>query len=92
MSGAEILIVDSLERDREGMRNLFEKEGLVCTAVQDAAGARQWVLRKFFSAAVVDLDVGSVGGGLEVARFIREHSAATTIIMLSSRRSYEGRR
>ncbi|MCB9667174.1 MAG: response regulator [Myxococcales bacterium] len=86
---AEILILDSLDRDREGLRVLFEKEGYLCTVVADASEARELIIGKFFPVAVVDLDFGGVGAGVDLCFFLREHSPATSIVMLTSRRSFE---
>lgn len=86
---AEILVLDSLQRDREGLKALFEKEGLLCTVVADPSHARELIMGKFFPAAVIDLDFGGVGAGLELCHFMREHSPATALIMLTARRSFE---
>jgi len=90
MAGEEILIVDANERDREGLRRFFDERGYVCTAAQTGAEARDFVNQKFFPAALVDLDVDGQGGGLEVLRFIRDHSRQTGLVLLTSRRSFEG--
>lgn len=89
MAGEELLIADSTERDREGLRQLFDQQGYVCTAVGDVATARDLVARKFFPAAVVDLDFGTTGGGIDLARHIRAVSQPTRIVILAGRRSFE---
>jgi DNA-binding NtrC family response regulator len=89
-AGDELLIVDATERDREGMRRLFDGEGYVCTVVATGDDARDLVTRKFFPAALIDLDLDAPGGGIEVARTIRERSAQTAIVILATRRSFEG--
>jgi DNA-binding NtrC family response regulator len=88
-SGDELLIVDSAERDREGMRKVFDDEGYVCTAVATGDDARDLVGRKFFPAALIDLDVDRPGGGIEIARSLREKSRQTAIVILTTRRSFE---
>ena len=88
-SGEELLIADSSERDREGLRKLFDGEGYVCTVCLDAAGAKDLVQRKFFPVAVIDLDFGGTNGGLELARFIQKESPPTKVVLLAGRRSFE---
>ena len=89
-AGDEILIVDASDRDREGMRQLFDGGGYVCTAVATADEARDLVSRKFFPAALVDLDVERPNGGIALAREIRERSPQTALVILTARRSFEG--
>jgi DNA-binding NtrC family response regulator len=89
-AGSELLIVDGHARDREGLRKLFDGEGYVCTAVGDGAEARRLVGRKFFPAALVDLDVDQPGGGIDLLRAIRERSRPTAVVVLARRRSFEG--
>ncbi len=89
MAGEELLVADSTARDRDGLRKLFDDLGYVCTAVGDLATAQELVKRKFFPAAIIDLDFGSTGGGLALVRFIQEKSRPTRIVMLAGRRSYE---
>ncbi len=87
--GAELLIADSVDRDREGLRRLFDGEGYVCTAVKNREEAHSLIQRKFFPVAVIDLDFEKLNGGLELARFIGEKSSPTKIILLTSRRTFE---
>lgn len=89
MAGEELLIADSAERDREGLRALFSEMGLVCTGSGDLAAAQDLVRTKFFPAAVIDLDFGTTGGGLEFARFLQQNSRPTRIVLLAGRRSFE---
>jgi DNA-binding NtrC family response regulator len=89
MTGEELLIADSAERDREGLRKLFDDLGFVCTACSDVDTAKELVRRKFFPAALIDVDFGATNGGLELARFVQETSRPTRIVLLTSRRSYE---
>jgi DNA-binding NtrC family response regulator len=87
--GAELLIADSVDRDREGLRKMFDGEGYVCTAVKDKEEAHVLVQRKFFPVAVVDLDFDKLNGGIDLARFIAEKSSPTQVILLTSRRTFE---
>ena len=89
MAGEELLIADSVDRDRDGLRKLFEGQGFVCTACRDQISAQDLVRRKFFPAAIIDLDFVTPGGGLELARFIQETSRPTRVVMLAGRRSFE---
>ncbi len=89
MAGEELLIAESDDRDREGLRKLFDDQGYVCTALGDMESAQQLVQRKFFSAALIDLDFGGHGGGLELLRFIEQNSKPTRLVLLAGRRSFE---
>jgi DNA-binding response OmpR family regulator len=88
--GDELLIVDANTGHQKGMRRLFEQSGYVCTATASLADARELLESKYFPAALVDLDLERSGGGLDLLRFIREQSKATSVIMLAGRRSFEG--
>lgn len=87
--GDELLIADSNERDREGLRKLFTDQGYVCTCVKEMDEARHLVQQKFFPAALLDLDFHVANGGIELARIIREKSRPTSIVLLAGRRSFE---
>src|SRR5262245_56022968 len=89
MAGEELLIADGSDRDREGLRKLFDGQGYVCSAPDRMETAKELVQRKFFPAAIIDLDFRSTGGGLELARFIQDKSKPTRIILMVSRRSFE---
>lgn len=89
MAGEELLIADSNDRDREGLRKLFDGQGYVCTASDRMDTVKELVQRKFFPVAVIDLDFGSAGGGLELARFVQENSRPTRVLLLVGRRSFE---
>lgn len=87
--GEEILIADSADRDREGLRKLFDDAGYVCTSCKDMDTARELTRRKFFPAAVIDLDFGSTNGGIDLARYLHQHSKPTQVVILAGRRSFE---
>jgi DNA-binding NtrC family response regulator len=89
-SGSELLIVDGAERDREGMRKYFDAKGYVCTAVGTGDEARRFITQKFFPAALVDLDVDGSDSGILLVHFIREKSPETTVVLTTSRASFEG--
>ncbi|MDQ3037461.1 MAG: response regulator [Myxococcota bacterium] len=90
MAGEELLIVDSNDRDREGLRRFFDQKGFVCTAARSSAEAHTYVTQKFFPAALIDLDVDTPSGGLELIRFVRDRSRQTGVVLMNGRRSYEG--
>lgn len=87
--GEELLIGEPAERDREGLRRLFEGAGYVCTVPSDPNQARDLVKRKFFPAALIDLDFGGTSEGLALAAYIAEHSRPTKIVLMAGRRSFE---
>jgi DNA-binding NtrC family response regulator len=87
--GEELLIAESAERDRSGLRSVFEAEGFVCTVAANPEQARDWIRRKFFPVALIDLDFGGTNEGLALAAHAQQHSQPTKIVMLTSRRSFE---
>lgn len=89
MAGEELLIADATERDREGLRRHFESAGYICTGAPDRAAARDLVQRKFFPVALVDMDFEGPNGGLELIRFMHQHSPPTKVVMMAGRRSFE---
>lgn len=88
--GDELLIVESVDAHRDALSKLFDQAGYVCTAVASIPEAMERVEKKFFPAALVDLDVGKPGGGLDLLRTIRARSKQTGVILLMGRRSFEG--
>lgn len=89
-AGTELLIADDVDRDRDGLRELFESKGFVCTTVESGEDARGLITRKYFPVALVDLDLDGPHGGLELVRFVRARSKATSVIVLAGRASFEG--
>jgi DNA-binding NtrC family response regulator len=87
--GEELLIAESAERDREGLRKLFDGDGYVSTVCVDAAQARDLVKRKFFPVALIDLDFGGMSEGISLANYIQENSRPTKIVLIAGRRSFE---
>ena len=87
--GEELLIAESSERDRDGLRKLFETDGYVCTAADGVAQAQDLLRRKFFPVALIDLDFGGTNEGLALAKYIEQHSRPTRIVMITSRRSFD---
>jgi DNA-binding NtrC family response regulator len=61
----------------------------VCTSVGSITEARDNATSKFFPAALVDIDIEQPGAGLDLVRFIQERSPKTSVILLTSRRSFE---
>jgi DNA-binding NtrC family response regulator len=87
--GEELLIAEGAERDREGLRTLFESDGYVCTVMSSAEQARDLVRRKFFPVALIDVDFSGTNEGLDLAAYVQHHSRPTKIVMLTSRRSFD---
>lgn len=87
--GEELLIADATERDRSGLRNVFEAEGFICTVASGLEQARDLLRRKFFPVALIDLDFGGTNEGLALAAYVEQHSRPTRIVMLTGRRSFD---
>jgi DNA-binding response OmpR family regulator len=87
--GEELLIAEGSERDRDGLRKLFEADGYVCTASESGEQARDLLRRKFFPVALIDLDFGGTNEGLALASYVEQHSNPTKIVMITGRRSFE---
>ena len=87
--GEELLIAEGSERDRSGLRNIFEADGFMCTVASGPEQARDLLRRKFFPVALIDLDFGGTNEGLSLAAYVEEHSKPTKIVMITGRRSYE---
>jgi DNA-binding NtrC family response regulator len=87
--GEELLIAEAAERDRSGLRSVFEAEGFVCTVATSPDQVRELLRRKFFPVAVIDLDFGGTNEGLALAAHAQQVSAPTKIVMITARRSFE---
>lgn len=87
--GEELLIAEAAERDRSGLRSVFEAEGFVCTVATSTDQVRELFRRKFFPVAVIDLDFGGTNEGLALAAHAQQVSQPTKIVMITSRRSFE---
>jgi DNA-binding NtrC family response regulator len=88
MAGEEVLVADANSRDRAGIVALLEKSGLVASEVESASVGRERVTGKFFPLAVIDMDLP--GGGVEMLEFIHERSRGTQVVMLTSRKNFDG--
>jgi DNA-binding response OmpR family regulator len=87
--GEELLIAEGAERDRDGLRKLFEGDNYVCTVAGSVEQAQDLLRRKFFPVALIDLDFGGTNEGLSLANYIEQHSRPTRVVMITSRRSFE---
>ncbi|HEX4354231.1 MAG TPA: response regulator [Polyangiales bacterium] len=87
--GEELLIAEGSERDREGLRKLFESDGYIITAAESGEQARDLLRRKFFPVALIDLDFEGTNEGLSLASYIEQHSRPTRIVMITGRRSFD---
>jgi DNA-binding response OmpR family regulator len=87
--GEELLIAEGIERDRDGLRKMFEADGYICTAADSSETAQDLLRRKFFPIALIDLDFGGTNEGLALADYIAQHSRPTRIVMITGRRSFD---
>ena len=87
--GAEILIVDQDEGVQTGMRQLLAQAKLNATCVGTPEEAYEELSRRFFSAAVIDLDTPAPSAGLATIAYIKETSPTTMIVLLTPRKSFE---
>jgi DNA-binding NtrC family response regulator len=88
-NGEELLIAEAAERDRSGLRSVFEAEGFMVTVGTTPEQVRELLKRKFFPVAIIDLDFGDTNEGLALAAHASQVSQPTKIVMLTSRRSFE---
>ena len=86
--GSELLIVEGTERDRAGLRKLFDGRGLVSTAVGTGEEARDLLGRKVFAVALIDLDVDGDGSGIDLIRYARRASPQTALVLLTGREAF----
>lgn len=86
--GAEILVVDQDPEVQEGMRRMLAQARLNVTCVGTPEEAFEQLTRRFFSAAVVDLDTPVPSAGLATIAFIKEASPTTMIVLLTPRKSF----
>lgn len=87
--GEEVLVVDKDEKVAQGMQTLLGRLGLVVTVTADAVRARDLLVTKFFTVALLDVDTPNAGQGLELLKFAREKSPLTTAIMMTARKSFD---
>ena len=89
IAGQEVLVVDRDANIVKGMPVVLGALGVVVTATADDVRARDLVVNKFFTAALVDVDTPNPGAGLELLRFIREKAPLTSVILMTSRKSFD---
>jgi DNA-binding NtrC family response regulator len=87
--GQEVLVVDGDENVQRGMTQLLSAARLQPTVLGDPARAHELAREKFFAVAVVDLDTPEPNGGLELVRALRRDSAATNVVVMTSRHAFE---
>lgn len=87
--GQEVLIIDGDEKVRRGLSNLLVSANLVPTAVGEPERAVLLSREKFFAVALIDLDTPRANEGLGLVSRINANSPATTVLMMSSRKSFE---
>jgi DNA-binding NtrC family response regulator len=88
-AGQEVLVVDGDEQVVKGLDRLLTRVGLIVTGTADPVRARDQILNKFFAVALLDVDTPTPGGGLELLHFARDKSPLTSVIVMSTRRSFE---
>src|ERR1700712_3305130 len=88
-NGEELLIAEAAERDRSGLRSVFEAEGFMVTVATTPEQVRELLARKFFPVAIIDLDFGDTNEGLTLAAHASQVSHPTKIVMITARRSFE---
>lgn len=87
--GAEILIVDQDEGVQTGMEQLLSQANLNVTCVGTPEEAYEELSKRFFSAAVVDLDTPVPSAGLSTIAYIKETAPTTMVVLLTPRKSFE---
>jgi two-component system OmpR family response regulator len=88
-AGQEVLVVDADEQVVKGLDRLLTRVGLIVTGTHDPVRARDQILNKFFAVALLDIDTPTPGGGLELLQFARDKSPLTSIIIMTTRKSFE---
>jgi DNA-binding NtrC family response regulator len=88
-AGQEVLVVDVDEQVVKGLDRLLTRVGLVVTGTPDPVRARDQLLNKFYAVALVDADTPTPGAGIELLQFARDKAPLTSVIVMSSRKSYE---
>jgi DNA-binding NtrC family response regulator len=81
--------VDADEQVVKGLDRLLTRVGLIVTGTHDPVRARDQILNKFFAVALLDVDTPTPGGGLELLQFARDKSPLTSIIVMTTRKSFE---
>lgn len=87
--GQEILIIEGDSGTRAGLERLFKKAGLAPTGVEDQERAIELLRNRFYPVVVTDLDTPTENAGLRMVERIKELSASTAVVILSSKRSFE---
>jgi DNA-binding NtrC family response regulator len=62
---------------------------MIVTGTHDPVRARDQLLNKFYAVALVDADTPTPGGGIELLQFARDKSPLTSVVIMTSRKSYE---
>ena len=88
-AGQEVLVVDADEQVIRGLDRLLTRVGMIVTGTHDPVRARDQLLNKFYAVALVDADTPTPGGGIELLQFARDKSPLTSVVIMTSRKSYE---
>ena len=87
--GAEVLLIDADASSRALVGQVLAAAELNVTAVADPEEARALLARRFFSVVMIDADTPAPGGGLEAAAGLRAAAPTSSLVLLTTRRSYE---
>ena len=88
LTGAEVLLVDSDARVRDGFRKLLGTVGLIVTATEDRAMAIELASEKHFAVAIVDVDSPEPNAGYALMEVLAEKSPATAVVLLTARQTF----
>jgi DNA-binding response OmpR family regulator len=88
-AGQEVLVVDKDDKVAKGLQTMLSRLGLVITATADPVRARDLLINKFFTVALIDVDTPSTGAGLDLLKFARDKSPLTTVIVMTARKGFD---
>ncbi len=81
-------MVDGDELVHQGIKSLVERDGLHVVCTKDPKEAVAMVKDKYFTACLIDLDTPELNHGIQTIEAIRKLSPLTSIVALSSRKSF----
>lgn len=88
-ASVEVLILDADANVRQGLERLLAAADMAVTAVGDVDRARDQIVNRYFSVALLDLDTPTPMGALDVLRFIKDTSPLTGVVVMTSRKAFE---
>jgi signal transduction histidine kinase len=87
--GARVLVVDSEPRASYDLGRLLERRGLRAQPAVGATEAVNMLDREHFDAVVLDLALGD-GDGLDLVRYVRQHSPTTAVLAVTAGNGLSG--